>query len=208
MAMQHLPPRACAPLPAGKPEGVVALFAYYAGQHAWSTMEVQIREQGLVSQSVNRGELFLRLAYATADSCGAEVAYDHAWVTAGRFGLQISFRAQPLLAVRSIALRRERYADWLDIEPPAVRRGQAASGESQCCAGRPAAALPGAAIRYGACGSRAGLSCRVPVVVGLCRSGRPVQPGGARLGRTGSASHGGLLCAGPLMLASSHEGGA
>ncbi len=57
--------------------------------------------------------------YATADSCGAEVTYDHGWVTAGRFGLQISFRAQPLLAIRSMALRRERYFDWLGIEPPA-----------------------------------------------------------------------------------------
>ena len=58
--------------------------------------------------------------YTTADSCGAEVTYDHGWVTAGRFGLQISFRAQPLLAIRSMALRRERYFDWLGIEPPAV----------------------------------------------------------------------------------------
>jgi predicted nucleotidyltransferase component of viral defense system len=58
--------------------------------------------------------------YATGDSCGAEVTYDHGWVTAGRFGLQISFRARPLLAIRPMALRRERYFDWLGIEPPAV----------------------------------------------------------------------------------------
>jgi len=58
--------------------------------------------------------------YATADSCGAEVTYDHSWVTAGRFGLQVSFRAQPLLAITAMALRRERYFDWLGIEPPAV----------------------------------------------------------------------------------------
>jgi predicted nucleotidyltransferase component of viral defense system len=58
--------------------------------------------------------------YATADSCGANVTYDHDWVTAGRFGLQISFRAQPLLAIRLMTLRRERYFDWLGIEPPAV----------------------------------------------------------------------------------------
>ncbi|MCL7454400.1 MAG: nucleotidyl transferase AbiEii/AbiGii toxin family protein [Anaerolineae bacterium] len=58
--------------------------------------------------------------YATADSCGANVTYDHDWVTAGRFGLQISFRAQPLLAIRPMTLRRERYFDWLGIEPPAV----------------------------------------------------------------------------------------
>jgi predicted nucleotidyltransferase component of viral defense system len=58
--------------------------------------------------------------YATADSCGANVTYDHDWVTAGRFGLQISFRAQPLVAIRPMTLRRERYFDWLGIEPPAV----------------------------------------------------------------------------------------
>jgi predicted nucleotidyltransferase component of viral defense system len=58
--------------------------------------------------------------YATADSCGANVTYDHDWVTAGRFGVQISFRAQPLLTIRPMALRRERYFDWLSIEPPAV----------------------------------------------------------------------------------------
>ncbi len=58
--------------------------------------------------------------YTTQDSCGAEVTYRHEWVTAGRFGIQISLRAQPLLSVRSMTLRSERYFDWLGIEPPAV----------------------------------------------------------------------------------------
>ena len=58
--------------------------------------------------------------YATADSCGVEVAYSHDWVTAGRFGLQISFRARPLLPVRPRPLRRERYFDWLGVVPPNV----------------------------------------------------------------------------------------
>jgi predicted nucleotidyltransferase component of viral defense system len=58
--------------------------------------------------------------YATADSCGAAVRYDHDWVTGGRFDLQISFRARPLLPVRAIALHRERYFDWLEIAPPDV----------------------------------------------------------------------------------------
>lgn len=58
--------------------------------------------------------------YATTDSCGAEVSYDHDWVTAGRFGLQVSLRAPPLLPVQPMALRRERYFDWLGIVPPLV----------------------------------------------------------------------------------------
>jgi predicted nucleotidyltransferase component of viral defense system len=58
--------------------------------------------------------------YATDDSCGAEVTYRHDWVTAGRFGVQISFRAQPLLPVMPTPLRRERYFDWMSIEPPDV----------------------------------------------------------------------------------------
>ena len=58
--------------------------------------------------------------YATDDSCGAEVTYRHDWVTAGRFGVQISFRARPLLPVRSTPLRRERYFDWMGIEFPDV----------------------------------------------------------------------------------------
>jgi len=58
--------------------------------------------------------------YATGDSCGVEVTYSHDWVTAGRFGLQISFRARPLLAIRPMPLRRERYFDWLGVVPPRV----------------------------------------------------------------------------------------
>jgi predicted nucleotidyltransferase component of viral defense system len=41
-------------------------------------------------------------------------------VTAGRFRVQISLRARPLLSVKPTPLRRERYFDWMDIEPPAV----------------------------------------------------------------------------------------
>jgi predicted nucleotidyltransferase component of viral defense system len=58
--------------------------------------------------------------YATGDSCGAEVTYRHDWVTSGRFGVQISFRAQPLLPVRPTPLRHERYFDWMEVEPPDV----------------------------------------------------------------------------------------
>lgn len=58
--------------------------------------------------------------YATADSCGAEVTYRHEWVSAGRFGVQISLRAWPLLPVTPTPLRRERYFDWMGIEPPDV----------------------------------------------------------------------------------------
>lgn len=58
--------------------------------------------------------------YATADSCGAEVTYRHDWVAAGRFGVQISFRAPPLLPVELMSLRPERYFDWMNIEPPDV----------------------------------------------------------------------------------------
>jgi predicted nucleotidyltransferase component of viral defense system len=58
--------------------------------------------------------------YATKDSCGAEVAYRHDWVTAGRFGVQVSFRAPPLLPVRPEPLLRERYFDWMEVQPPLV----------------------------------------------------------------------------------------
>ena len=56
--------------------------------------------------------------YTTQDSCGAEVTYRHEWVMAGRFGIQISLRAQPLLSVKPAALRNERYFDWLGMDPP------------------------------------------------------------------------------------------
>jgi predicted nucleotidyltransferase component of viral defense system len=58
--------------------------------------------------------------YANPDSCGMEVTYQHGWVSSGRFGIQISFRAQPLLPVKPMKLRRERYFDWLGVEPPDV----------------------------------------------------------------------------------------
>jgi len=58
--------------------------------------------------------------YATPDSCGAEVAYRHEWASSGRFGIQISFRNPPLLSVRPAPLRRERYFDWLGVQPPEV----------------------------------------------------------------------------------------
>jgi hypothetical protein len=56
--------------------------------------------------------------YATVDSCGAEVTYRHDWVTNGRFGLQVSFRAMPLLPIKPATLRPERYFEWLGITPP------------------------------------------------------------------------------------------
>lgn len=58
--------------------------------------------------------------YTTPDSCGAEVTYNHDWLMVGRFGIQISLRAKPLLPVNPMALRRERYFDWLGIDPPPV----------------------------------------------------------------------------------------
>lgn len=61
--------------------------------------------------------------YATPDSCGAEVVYEHDWVKTGRFGLQVSFRAMPLLPVKPAVLRTERYFEWLGItlpEPPTL----------------------------------------------------------------------------------------
>ena len=58
--------------------------------------------------------------YATADSCGAEVTYQHDWVTAGRLGVQVSFRAPPLLPVEPAPLLRERYFDWMEVQPPTV----------------------------------------------------------------------------------------
>ncbi|MBN1451269.1 MAG: nucleotidyl transferase AbiEii/AbiGii toxin family protein [Anaerolineales bacterium] len=56
--------------------------------------------------------------YATPDSCGADITYQHEWLSAGRFGVQVSFRALPLLPVRPLPLRHERYFDWLTVPPP------------------------------------------------------------------------------------------
>ena len=58
--------------------------------------------------------------YATPDSCGAEVTYQHDWVMDGRFGLQVSFRSQPILPIRTASLLQERYFDWLGVEPPEI----------------------------------------------------------------------------------------
>ncbi len=58
--------------------------------------------------------------YATPDSCGAEVTYQHDWVREGRFGIQISFRAPPILPVQAAPFLQERYFDWLGVEPPQV----------------------------------------------------------------------------------------
>jgi len=58
--------------------------------------------------------------YANTDSCGAEISYRHEWVSSGKFGVQVSFRGNPLLPIRPAVLRRERYFEWLGIEPPAV----------------------------------------------------------------------------------------
>jgi len=78
---------------------------------------------GAFHEQIHHGITFTILSsdyYATVDSCGAEVAYHHEWVATGRFGLQISFRASPLLQIKPVPLRRERYFDWLGIEPPDV----------------------------------------------------------------------------------------
>lgn len=56
--------------------------------------------------------------YATDDSCGAEITYNHDWVSAGRFAVQISFRAQPALPVRQLKMLSEQYFDWLGVVPP------------------------------------------------------------------------------------------
>lgn len=58
--------------------------------------------------------------YATDDSCGAEITYHHSWVSDGRFGVQVSFRAQPLLPVKLAPLLSERYFDWMEVQPPDV----------------------------------------------------------------------------------------
>ena len=58
--------------------------------------------------------------YTNPESCGAEISYQHEWSTSGKFGIQISFRGRPLLPVRPVTLRKERYFEWLGFEPPAV----------------------------------------------------------------------------------------
>jgi len=52
--------------------------------------------------------------------CGAEVIYEHDWATGARFGIQISFRAPPLLPVTLVHLKPARYFQWLQVDPPTV----------------------------------------------------------------------------------------
>jgi predicted nucleotidyltransferase component of viral defense system len=58
--------------------------------------------------------------YATPTSAGAEITYQHDWVTDGRFGIQVSFRAEPILPIKEASLLPERYFDWLGIELPEI----------------------------------------------------------------------------------------
>jgi len=78
---------------------------------------------GLLHQHTYHGLTFTVSSpdyYATADSCGAKVTYRHDWVAVGRFAVQISFRARPLLPVRPTSLCYERYFAWMDVAPPDV----------------------------------------------------------------------------------------
>jgi predicted nucleotidyltransferase component of viral defense system len=58
--------------------------------------------------------------YANPDSCGTIVTYRHDWATTGNFSIQVSFRAKPILPVQPAGLIKERYFQWLGIEPPIV----------------------------------------------------------------------------------------
>jgi len=58
--------------------------------------------------------------YANEDSCGAIVTYQHEWVTNGKFSIQVSFRAKPILSVKPVEFIRERYFQWLGIELPII----------------------------------------------------------------------------------------
>jgi predicted nucleotidyltransferase component of viral defense system len=58
--------------------------------------------------------------YANVDSCGAVVTYQHDWVTNGKFSIQVSFRAKPILPIKPAEFIPERYFQWLGIEPPSV----------------------------------------------------------------------------------------
>lgn len=58
--------------------------------------------------------------WATDDSYGAEVTYQHEWVEAGRLAIQISCRALPLLPVRPTELLHEQYFDWMALKLPRV----------------------------------------------------------------------------------------
>lgn len=58
--------------------------------------------------------------YASSDSCGVIVTYQHAWTTNGKFSFQVSFRSKPILPVQPVGFIQERYFEWLGIEPPLV----------------------------------------------------------------------------------------
>lgn len=58
--------------------------------------------------------------YANPDSCGAIVAYQHSWAANGKFSIQVSFRAKPILPIQPGNFIKERYFQWLGIEPPVV----------------------------------------------------------------------------------------
>jgi predicted nucleotidyltransferase component of viral defense system len=58
--------------------------------------------------------------YANPDSCGSIVTYQHDWVQDGKFSIQVSFRAKPILPIRHSEFIRERYFQWLGIHPPTI----------------------------------------------------------------------------------------
>lgn len=58
--------------------------------------------------------------YANPDSCGVIVSYHHEWATTGNFSIQVSFRAKPILSVQPAGFIKERYFQWLGMEPPLV----------------------------------------------------------------------------------------
>jgi len=58
--------------------------------------------------------------YATPTSAGAEIIYQHDWVTDGRFGIQVSSRAEPILPIVDSPLLSERYFDWLGVDRPEI----------------------------------------------------------------------------------------
>jgi predicted nucleotidyltransferase component of viral defense system len=58
--------------------------------------------------------------YANKESCGAIVSYGHEWAVNGKFSIQVSFRAKPYLPVLPASFIKERYFQWLGIDPPLV----------------------------------------------------------------------------------------
>ena len=55
--------------------------------------------------------------YTTRGSCGIKVSYQHEWSSNGTFDIEISLRDKPVLTVKKMALRNERYFEWLGVEP-------------------------------------------------------------------------------------------